>query len=517
MSIRKAKTQYKILLSSRDKIKAMVLIHRQNPNQTYKFDVLRQVGTHYEFAIDTTCINWRKYYWDGYAEIEGDKNYARIAGASLILRLKLDFFYKIYAQRKDGKLLYPYLTSKSGFSINYRDEFTYDKTTAKIKLLTAIVLYPFAKLYVSHKNILLLFEKHLLLAGDSAWFLFEKLKKYPQYKSYYVYDGLDEDIRRYKGVTKPYTLKFFLILLSAKLTISTESKAQLSNLRMQNSLLNQVISIKKHLFLQHGVLGLKRVDDVYHKECDMSSDYFVVSTVHERQIVHEYFGYDYDDIILSGLVRWEAYNPEIKEQSPYLLYLPTWRKETEGIDSEVQFKATNFFKGVKDFVDSDFVRRVCDERNLEVVVRLHPKLRHFQYLFQNDSSELHEVIKKADYLITDYSSVAWDFVKMGKHVLLYQFDCKQFSEEFGFYINPQEEFEYVVTNIQELEACLVSFLDNDYKMEQLFQYEASPSDTILTYIDTKLALRELGNDYTKNRYLKKLIQRKNMRDKNGES
>ena len=86
----------------------------------------------------------------------------------------------------------------------------------------------------------------------------------------------------------------------------------------------------KKVFLQHGVIGVSRVNHVLHKN-KVNYDYFIVSSEFEKRHIVEEFGYDEKEVIVTGLARWDNLNNEAKKNK--ILFMPTWRswiKSEEG-------------------------------------------------------------------------------------------------------------------------------------------------------------------------------------------
>jgi CDP-glycerol glycerophosphotransferase (TagB/SpsB family) len=134
-----------------------------------------------------------------------------------------------------------------------------------------------------------------------------------------------------------------------------------------------------------------------------------------------------------------------------VFYLPTFR------DSE-----TGFF----DVIDTERLRAFLERENLLLVVKLHPKsklVENFKRLSGNHILVLdpmedpYPVLTLTDILVTDYSSVYFDFLLTGRPIVFFPYDLKEYlSDTREFYFN-YDEFTpgKKVYNQNELEAAIL--------------------------------------------------------------
>ena len=110
-----------------------------------------------------------------------------------------------------------------------------------------------------------------------------------------------------------------------------------------------------------------------------------------------------------------------------LAYMPTWRGNIGSVqNSQHVTKLITYF-----------------EENLDENTVLYVKLHPFEKTIIPDSYEkvkpfpsnieTYEILAVTDCLITDYSSVMYDYVNLGKPVILYTYDYKDYKENRGLY------------------------------------------------------------------------------------
>ena len=73
---------------------------------------------------------------------------------------------------------------------------------------------------------------------------------------------------------------------------------------------------------------------------------------------------------------------------------------------------------------------------------------------------------KSDVLITDYSSVGFDFTFLNKPVILYQPDLESYMKNRSFYCSIEEMKNYAIKTSKELVDTIIL---NDYKINPFFK------------------------------------------------
>lgn len=110
------------------------------------------------------------------------------------------------------------------------------------------------------------------------------------------------------------------------------------------------------------------------------------------------------------------------------VYMPTFR---EGADRDVSYD--DFFQTVDDGLKDGEVLFVKLHYYDVAKIRL-DKYKHI-YLYPNDI-ETYEFLNIADILITDYSSVIYDFAATRKKIIRFAFDAAKYEESRGLYTQP---------------------------------------------------------------------------------
>lgn len=139
-------------------------------------------------------------------------------------------------------------------------------------------------------------------------------------------------------------------------------------------------------------------------------------------------------------------------QAQIAIYMPTFRYEMEDEQIMAQIKAGNFL-ALPDF-DAKLLNEALKAKHQYLIVKLHPyemqllgmQISHYSniaylnndYLFAHDY-DLYELLGNTDMLITDYSSIYFDYLTLDKPIIFVTNYLKQYEQKRGLLIGPYEE------------------------------------------------------------------------------
>ncbi|RIP33974.1 CDP-glycerol glycerophosphotransferase [Staphylococcus gallinarum] len=273
-------------------------------------------------------------------------------------------------------------------------------------------------------------------AQDNGIVFFKWLQQHTNVDAYYVIDTESADypkIKDYNNVLEFGSLKHFEIANKAKVLISTHDLENVLPYKPAKGFYGYEDTLK--VFLQHGVLGRKNVE--YHKTFyDLPFDMFNVSSESEKQdVVVNQMEYDPQNVYVTGLSRFDDLplndnNQQVKK----VLIMPTWR---DWLNSDIAFENSEYLQRYLNLTKNRELNQLIDSKNIEVNFYPHYRAQHYFKLFLTNNHikvkyvELGErtvqsLLIEHDLLITDYSSVSFDFTYMNKPVIFYHFDVKRF-------------------------------------------------------------------------------------------
>ncbi len=292
-----------------------------------------------------------------------------------------------------------------------------------------------------------LFNDRPINANDNAEYFFEYINK--NHKSiakncYFILDKNSPDINRISKIGNVVIHNSFqhkYLYLNAKyiftshLALNFFKPFPLKFLKYYNDLFDAKI-----IWLQHGVTmnDISSAANKFYKHVDK----IVVSTKFESEIFSQdkYF-YQKNDILEVGFPRHDKLN---KIGSNNILIMPTWRSELSGkilpngLHAEKEgFVESDYYLNYAKLLSSKKLLEFLKHYNFKLKFILHPGFKQYVSSFKKFANSHIEIVDKKSFsynklfnqsslLITDYSSVFFDFSYSGKPCLFFQFDRESF-------------------------------------------------------------------------------------------
>lgn len=147
----------------------------------------------------------------------------------------------------------------------------------------------------------------------------------------------------------------------------------------------------------------------------------------------------------SNLTYYEDISVEFNDFAKKLLYCPTWR----------DFASNDFLS--LSFPDMNILNIALKNKNYVLIVKLHPfqfkdiKTNFSNIYFIEPRMDIYSLFLKVDLLITDYSSILFDFLLTGKPICFYPFDFENYIvQNRGLYFNYSELLDNIKWDFSEL-------------------------------------------------------------------
>lgn len=300
-----------------------------------------------------------------------------------------------------------------------------------------IVLVPAFILRFALKDIWIVSERKDQ-ARDNGYCFFEYLtKKHPERKVYYLIDYNASDYNKVKKLGETIRFdswKHYLFFCVSRVHIS----AHVGGCCPSNSpicrFLKPIIRYKD-VFLPHGVsYGVSEFCLKKYAKIDL----FITSGKPEYQNVLANYGYSDKQVVYTGFPRLDKWH-NIKIDHNQILLMPTWRLYLAQNPNTI-FENTNYFRSYRDLITNAELKSFLIKNELKMVFYLHHGMQKYvgsfftdcpniEIVYKDDIYDIQELLKSAALLITDYSSVHFDFAYMGKPVLYYQFDREEFWQK----------------------------------------------------------------------------------------
>lgn len=488
----------------------------------------KKADIQYTALLDLRMESLEVAFWDVVASVkkQNEEPYDAILGG-LSARLKLWLIaFPRWTRTKDGHLIYPFVNGARQFTIQYRKyDKRYDSYWFLAKEWLALVCYFLLKPYWDHKKLWLICEKYAAMAQDNALYFFRYcMKELPKKEKKHILYVMDKTVPDYEAVREYdenviqfMSFRYMIYLCAAQYLISTDAIRHFYIWDSPNSIFKVLYQARKHLiFLQHGVLGFKQCHRTFHKLGGNRMARFVVSSEYERDIVEKYFEYDREDILVTGLSRWDVLQNRADNANKQILLMPTWRLWLEYASPEV-FRESDYFQNYKAFLTDETLLSLLKREGITLYFYIHPKFREYIAEFENKSEQiqlipfgtrpLNELLMSCHLLITDYSSVAWDVYHQEKPVIFYPFDIDTYEEVQGMYMDLETEgFGDVVYTKQDLLNTIASYIQNGFKEKECY---AQKRGVLLPYRDqdnSKRVYEQIQNLHLPSKLKSKLKQ-----------
>lgn len=412
----------------------------------------------YSFAIDLKSIDFTQFYWDFFLRVKNEDDMdidLRIKNDNVKIKAFLQLYEKKYTYFYPDQQykIYPYITRSEELSLNYRIHGKYEEPSYKKNEKIAYVLYLLLGLFYKNKKIWIIHEKYSQTAQDNSYYFFKYCYENHYDKPAYFVITKDSMDNKYLEPYKDRVLYFMstkhlFYLLNAKKIISSEAKGHGYAWRVSHGLIKPALDQKRYIFLQHGVLGLKQIDNTFKANGVNHADLFITSSDFEKEIVKKNFGYKDSQIIVSGLSRWDAPKNKLENKRRSIFFMPTWRNWLEEVNEDA-FLKSDYYKEYSAFLQSEKLARILNEYQVELNFYLHPKFMPYVHLFNTMNSKINivkfgdktinQLMQECTLLITDYSSIAWEAYYHDKMVLFYQFDRDKYLNLQGSYMDLETE------------------------------------------------------------------------------
>ncbi|WP_167630013.1 bifunctional glycosyltransferase/CDP-glycerol:glycerophosphate glycerophosphotransferase [Listeria valentina] len=314
------------------------------------------------------------------------------------------------------------------------------------------------------RNIVLVGERGDTFQDNGAHFFMYATHK----DNYHYYIGEKgkpsyDQAAKYGKVIKKDSLKHYLYLLNAYQLINAydvDAYMKPSNYSKEDyyNIFGDLLNYER-VFIQHGIV----YNDVYYPLSKYRTGYgkVLISNHYEKERFMRKGNYEESDLIETGLPRFDKLLEPVEEKADRktLLIMPTWRadlakksyvkhsKETGELLEA--FKRSTYFCFFNTLINSPKFLDFLNKYRLQCKFYLHYELQGFLDCFDKNSQiqfvqkePIQDLLRQSDLLITDYSSVFFDFLYMKKPIVFVQFDRNSFfTTHYKMdYINFQSPF-----------------------------------------------------------------------------
>lgn len=224
---------------------------------------------------------------------------------------------------------------------------------------------------------------------------------------------------------------------------------------------------KPVIYLQHGTLLIKKLGYqgnsynnnmfrfiYYNKE--IKEKMIEQNNFKDYQLYYGEFHPRYKELV-------RLYNEEKKSEQKQILWFLTWREYLgKNVETDI------LVRKIKLIVKNKELNEYLAKNNMKLKICLHQffneeigktikenNIENIIVVKQNETNIMNEIVK-SKMLITDYSSLSFDFTILNKPVILYQPDLEEYSTKREMYCDIAEMKKYNIENSKKLVDCIIN-------------------------------------------------------------
>lgn len=427
---------------------------------------------------ETSNISFKIIYNEGSVEVKmkGKLKFKHYA------ELSEEAYYSVFDNQillfRDNKLFieeYSYIKMiKNEFRtiLNILNDFSINAFRAIFYRIIYLILFPFFK----NKSIWILMDRQNE-SGDNAEHLFQYVQNQKDnIKKYFI---ISKDSDDYKRLNKKYNGKIvsfgsfkhkFLYMISSKIISSHPDNEILNPFYFENLKFYSHVSTSKIYFLQHGVPKYNMSNWLVKYNHDMS----LLVAVSDWDYNSYKNGYNFEEEIIQilGYPRFDNLsNQNMKKQ---ILLLLSWRNY---IKNKEMFIHSEYYSKLNSLINNEELIRYANKKGYQIIFKLHPLIMKYidsfdkhEHVIFDEETKYHDLLCDSALMITDYSSVAFDFAYLKKPIIYYRYSNDyHFDEETCYFDEEIHGFGDIIKEEEDLVNKVKSYLNNDCLMEEKYK------------------------------------------------
>lgn len=388
------------------------------------------------------------------------------------------------ALRFDKKKIYSPITCE----LRYLRSIFKKTSDSKIKILIHRLAFKLLEPFFKNKKIWLVSDK-ADRADDNGEFFFKFLSKNKPAKDkcYYVINKNSSDFKRmnrYGECIDYLSYKHKILSLFASYLVSSHTHNDFRMpLGIYHKYMMDAVFKNRFIFLQHGII--KSDHSKILNKPNILIDMFVTSSKDEYDsIVKGNYGYSYKEVQLCGMARYDGLYSETEK---LITIAPTWRynlcgpmdAHTDVYPLKPEFDDSIYYNYFKSLLTNQRLMDAAEEYGYKIQFLPHPILFPHKEKFQVNpkikvlgyGSSYKEVYAKSALMLTDYSSLVFDFAYLEKPIVYTLFDYFDKSNSYnssGYYDHEKDGLGDVTYTLDDTVDCLIEYMKNDCKIKDKY-------------------------------------------------
>lgn len=328
-------------------------------------------------------------------------------------------------------------------------------------------------------------------ARDNGYWLFKYAREnYPEKQVFYPIKRTASDYEKVEQLGNVIEFggwKHYFLYWASHKFIGTTQYHGLPDERICSGLCEMRLHRFKHVFLNHGFArGISKIINAENTNYDL----IIAMSELEKKIIVELNGQPEEKVKAVGFCRHDNLDDSLLDKKTIVI-MPTWRRWLDYRHEENKHKvreikkrylASQYYERYMELLNHPRLLRYLEENDLKIIFYLHGYAQAYSDTFHSSSKRViiakknkyyvQDLLKQAAFLITDYSSVFFDFAYMKKPMLYFQFDADEFSQkqyaESKYYQYDRDGFGPITDTADEVVQAIEKSHKNNFRMEQKY-------------------------------------------------
>lgn len=330
--------------------------------------------------------------------------------------------------------------------------------------------------------------------GEAFFTYMMENKKKINRKVFFAISKESPDFKRMKKIGRVVdvnSLRYKWLFFKAKYIISSHIETIVDNPFGRGELYLKDLYPKYNIFLQHGITkdDLSPWLNINSKKIDL----FVTSSKPEYDSLFDCkYNFEKENVILTGLPRYDKL--EKKHVVKEVLLMPTWRRslaakvdQKTGKRSESsEFLNSQYYEMYNGLINNEKLLLALEKHNYKLRFvphnNMHQYIKDFtkqkNIIIQHENVNYSKLFSESAVLVTDFSSVAFDFGYLRKPLVYFQFDKDSFYKEqiydIGYFDYEKTGLGPVKYDLDSVVDWIVETIENNAKLKP--EYEKRIND-----------------------------------------
>ena len=309
-----------------------------------------------------------------------------------------------------------------------------------------------------------------------------------------IYEQLSKNEKKYilwKNSRKHYQKYFDADLFFVTLSYKDVVPERLTS--------NEQFSLNKPIiYLQHGTIGMKYVGYTGGSYWNNMFRFFTYNPKENDYLIDRNDFKDYQLYFAQYPPRYIELYKKSKNTKKQILWFITWREYFEDNPETLEFK-----KNIIEIIKNQSLRKYLKDNGITLKLCVHQFFdgNIFKDIYDGAEENVIDIVKQqeidimqelaeSEVLITDYSSVAYDFTFLEKPVILFQPDLEAYMEKREFYCEKEELDEHNIIHSYDLVKTIVT---ESYGINPFFR-KAYPDEIDYSQIEQGKHIEKMYSD-----------------------